>query len=238
MVDKRKNLLILLLFVLPPFLFAFLHVKAITIQDSGIIPVATIIISQGGNNDLPKDNPQDISKVEFRVRDESGGNLIPKLDNISRHAFLLDMQPNVIRHELIVEHNLSIIFEYSDNPNGQNIKKERFPFTLSCMGDEIIDDKFQRKGLKLNDEDDNDRKLVEGIIENCLYFPFGGFHNTIGKTIYLYPDKSSQFEGSIDLTIKPDFTSKIIILLSWFILWCGSWVILRDGPYRYFKKIE
>ncbi|MFA6215252.1 MAG: hypothetical protein WC768_01640 [Patescibacteria group bacterium] len=231
---SKKNLLILLWFILPPIIIVFLHIKAITINDSAVIPPGMSMAKSSGAN-LPQNNPQDIDKTEFETRDNTS-RLIPRLNNISRYSFLLDLQPNIIRHTLILDHDLSVEFEYADNPNGKDVKRKIFQFILSCVGNKVDNEPLRLDGLRLNDENNDDRQLVENVIKDCLYFPFGGFSNNGDQTLYLYNIDKHLFKGQINLTTRPDLVSKIIILIGWYIFWISFILLLREGPGKYLKK--
>lgn len=236
----NKKLLIFSIFIVPPLFFSIAHIQAISRKSSVLITRENLSII-GPSKELPQNNPQEISKEEFIIRVITDKELETSLDNITRYSYLLDIQPNVIRHALFLQNSITAKISYLEDLNTNIVKHDLFDFTLTCAGKEInVQDKKYEigRGLKLNDESNNDRELLNQIRKDCYYFPFGGFRNNKEKAIYFLDVDEISPDGRITLIIKPDLISKIIIFMAWYIFWLGFLILIREGPGRYLIKIK
>ncbi len=242
-----KRLSICLLFIVPPIIFACIHIHEVTF-------VKEINVS---NQKIEKlEISKDIPPVEFQEGDNEvnfNKNIFLEdfekwLDELSRSVNFPDIPLDVIRHKLTVSHDISTDVPYTEigDYNKDNIATTTFWFTLSCDGSYIeANRKYVNKKSfqlsKLNDEglNNEDREYVRNVLDKCIVSRVGGARNNLGRGILVHQELSNfVFSGNVNFILRPDILSQIFIFIAWYVLWFGFLILLRTGVGRYLIKIK
>jgi hypothetical protein len=219
------KIIYLLLYIAPPIVLAILHINAISVESTRTVNKIKI---SGMSNELS------FSQANFgEVKAVLDEQVSKGLDDIFRYTRLIDIQPNIIRHDFFLKHNIKAKIPYTDKTSNDT-KTYVADYTLSCFDQNITLDvnTIVMKNLQLNDRDNNDKGSIEEIVGKCFNNMYGGFENDLGHLIFIDPTKIEVFPpyNKIIFSLKPDLMSRSVILVGWYIFWIGFMILLRDGP--------
>ena len=236
---RKRNYIIFCIFFLPPFLFSLLHIKEISISEDRKISKENFTV-MGTSSELPRKNPQEISPEEYLAQINTDKNVEKTLDNIMRYSSVFDIQPNLIRYNVFLQNTLTTKISYSTEQEPKTTNEKYFSFDIICRGEKInvLSGKYLiASGIRLNDDENNNRVLLDEIRKDCFFFPYGGIKNDSGQILLVYtPQNELKPEGKITIIIRPDVLSKIIIIIGWYIFWFGFLTLIIEGPIKYLRK--
>lgn len=232
-----------ILFFAPPFIVGYWYISKITINKNYSDKQITLIGLSKEPLTPETLNIGSSTARKIEIKNDSDFVYLNTLEYLD----LFNIKPDLIRHSIFLDNSAVKMQLTYKLINSNEEKSAIFESTLFC------DDKFIETGKSKNKEyllkrrlilnnGSDDRLYVEKIINNCIHNGIVSFKNILGYPIVVLPDLIKISSEGIRLIIKPEFMSKIVIYISFFVFWNGVLLILKNGPLSFYlwfiKKLK